>query len=101
MNSRLKLQGRKGIAVSFGEGGYEGIVINTVVFGRPDVTRRLRAELPGVDADEHRRGRLEVTYADLDEVTGRIMIVVGTLPRPESENTIPYAWRVYFADIPI
>jgi len=102
VGSHLKLQGRKGIVVSFGVGGYKEIVINTVVFGRPGITRRLRAELPGVDVN-YRRRRLEVKYAGLDEVTGRIMIVVGTVPchiRGVSTSTIPYARRLYLADIP-
>jgi len=97
----LKLRGRKGMAVGFGEHGE--IAINTGVFGRPDITRRLRAELPGANG-RHGRRQDVVKYADLDEVTGRIMIVASRGPRSRRKrgrSKIPYARRLYLADIPI
>ena len=91
----LKLQGGKGVAIGFGL--HEEIAINTAVFGKPDSTRRLRAEIPGLDDR-----REEMKYVDLDEVTGRIVIVVGSVPRcRRGGNRIPYAKRLYLADIPI
>ena len=94
----LRLQGRKGMAI--GLGLHNEIAINTAVFGKPDSTRRLRAEIPGLN-DPHRRRR-EVKYMDLDEVTGRIMIVVGPVPRCQrGESKTPYAQQLYLADIPI
>ena len=93
----FKLQGRKGMAVGFGKGE---IVINTTVFGRPDITRRLRAGLPRVN--DRRRRQEEVKYADLDEVTGRMMVVVGPVARCQrGPGRAPYAERLYLADIPI
>ena len=94
----LRLRGRKGVAV--GHGLYKEFAIDTAVFGEPDITRRLRAEIPGLDGRHHRRD--EVKYMDLDEVTGRIMIVVGPVPRCyRKPGRTFYAQRLYFADVPI
>jgi len=94
LGNTLKLQGQKGMSV---ETGLQGeIVINTGVLGKPD-TRRLRAPIPGLN-DGPWRGRSEVKYTNLDEITGRIMVVVGTEPGRRSYVT-PYARQLYIADI--
>ena len=96
----LKLQGRKGITVRLGL-RWE-IVINTAALGKPGITRRLCAVLPRFD-DYHWRRREEVKYVDLDEATGRIMIVAGPIPlgfRRLTNKTL-YARRLYLADLPM
>ena len=90
----LKLQGRKGMSIEVRQGGE--IVLNTGVLGKPDITRELRAKLPGRYGGPWRK-QDEVKYADLDEVTGRIMIVTGT----KEYNAVPYARRLCLADLPI
>ena len=91
----LKLEGRKAMGVDVKEHGEA--VFKTGVLGRPGLTRLLHASLPGL-FDSYRRD--EVKYVDLDEVTGRIMIVIGTVPGRRSRNT-PYARRLCLADLPI
>ena len=93
---RLKLQGRKGMSISIGQGGE--IVFNTGVLGKPDITRQLRAKLP-ILWEGHWFRRDEVKYTDLDEVTGRIMIVIG--PGRRRDIKIPYARRLWLAELPI
>ena len=89
----LKLQGRKGISIKTRL--LDEIVINTVVLGKPD-TRRLQARIPGLSRSPGFHD--EVKYTDLDEMTGRIMIVVGHgAPRGIQ---IPYTDRLYIADLP-
>ena len=74
-------------------------VFRTGVLGKPDLTRQLRAKLPGVyDGPWHEQD--EVKYVDLDEATGRTMIVIGTVP-DRSQNNIPFARRLCLADLPI
>jgi len=97
VEDHLKLQGRKGMGFNVEEHGE--IVLNTGVLGKPDVTRQLRAQLPGL-YDGPRLKRDEVKYTDLDEVTGRIMIVVGP-GRGRMSDNIPYARRLCLADLPI
>ena len=91
MGTIFKLQGRKGMSI---EAGLRGeIAFNTEVLGKTD-TRRLRAQIPGLN-DEPRITRDEVKYVDLDEETGRIMVVVGPV-----QGNIPYARQLYIADLP-
>ena len=93
VGNALHLQGRKGMSIEIGWPGE--FVINTGVLGRPD-TRRLRAPIPGLN-DGPRQD--EVKYVNLDEMTGRIMVVVG--PKPgRNREAIPYAREFYIADIP-
>ena len=92
----LKLQGRKVMGTEVGQGGET--VFKTGVLGNPDLTRELHASLPGV-WDGHWFELDEVKYTDLDEATGRIMVVVGPVPGWRSDK-IPYACRLYLADIP-
>ena len=97
VGDHLKLQGRKAMGIDVKERGEA--VIKTGVLGKPDLTRQLRASLPGLwDSDSHKQD--EVKYTDLDEVTGRIMVVIGTIPGRSQEN-VPYARRLYLADLPI
>ena len=92
------LEGRKGMGVE--SVGLRGkVVINTAVVGKPAITRRLCAVLPGFDRSWRRRD--EVKYAGLDEVTGRIMIVVGPMPPCFRVGRHSYARRLYLADLPV
>lgn len=92
----LKLQGRKGMGTEVRRGGEA--VFKTRVLGKPDLTRELRASLPGFwDVDW--RELYEVKYTDLDEVTGRIMVVIGNVPGRRGDG-IPYAHRLCLADVP-
>ena len=93
----LKLQGRKGMSVDIIQGGE--IVLNTVVLGKPEATRQLRAELPGLYYGPWYL-QDEVKYTDLDEMTGRILIVVGSADVRRQDN-IPYARRLCIADLPV
>jgi hypothetical protein len=112
----LKLQGQKGMGSDIGERGKVPIntgvsgpktmgvsqrgeiVVNTGVLGKPDITRQLRAPLPG-----QYRGywyqQDEVKYTNLDEVTGRIMVVLGR--RGRRRDSIPYARWLCLADLPV
>jgi len=94
----LKLQGRKGMGVDVGL--HDEIVFNMGVLGKPDMTRRLYAALPGFN-----KGILfeqdEVKYVDLDEATGRIMVVVGLPSDRWGRKDVPYAWQLYLADLPV
>ena len=95
MGNTLKLQGRKGMSIE--TLWRDEVMISTGVLGKPD-TRRLRAPIPGLNRGPRVR-QAELKYADLDEMTGRIMIVVG----PEvgrGQVDVPYARRLYIADIP-
>jgi len=104
----LKLQGRKGMGIGVERPGE--VVFNTGVLGKPDITRQLRAPIPGLNTNDRLfRPRDVVMYTDLDEATGRIMIVVGPKPhgfgmlpvRFSSEDETPYARRLYIGDLPI
>jgi len=104
----LKLRGRKGIGIGVERRGE--VVLNTGVLGRPDITRRLRAPIPGLNSDDRpRRPRDVVKFTDLDEATGRIMIAVGPklralgmMPvRVSSGVEAPHARRLYIGDLPI
>ena len=92
----LKLKGRKVVGVDVNEHGKA--VFKTGLLGRPDLTRQLRASLPGL-FNAHWRVRDELKYVDLDEATGRIMIVIGTHPGRRSDS-IPYARQLCLADLP-
>ena len=92
----LKLQGRKGMGIETERRGE--IVFNTGILGRPG-TRRLRAPIPSLNSSL-RFMRDEVKYTDLDEVTGRIMVVVGPVPHGRRQADIPYAQKLYIADLP-
>ena len=91
----LKLQGRKGMGIEVKRRGE--IIFNTGVLGKPD-TRQLHALVPGLN-EGARLMQDEVKYTDLDEVTGRIIVAVGPAPR-RRRNNIPYARRLYIADLP-
>jgi len=101
VGNHLKLQGRKGMGIDVERRGE--VVLYTGVLGEPDMTRRLRAPIPGLNAN----GGPCLKYTDLDEVTGRIVIVVG--PRRMNRMSIrgsnwddaPYARRLYIGDLPI
>ena len=91
-----KMQGRKGMGIEVRQ--RDEIVVNTGMLGKPGITRQLRASLPnlyrgGWNKQDHLR------YADLDEVTGRITIVIGRI-LGERQDTIPYARRLYLTDLP-
>ena len=93
----LKLQGRKAMGTEVKQDGEA--VFKTGVLGKPDLARELRASLPGM-WDGHRFESDEVKYTDLDEATGRIMVVIGTVPDLRSDS-IPYARRLCLADLPL
>ena len=103
----IKLQGRKGMGISVERPGE--IVLNTGVLGKPGITRRLCAPIPGLNTDPPRRPRDIVKYTDLDEATGRIMIAVGHKShrcrmmsvRVSNGVEAPYARRLYIGDLPI
>jgi len=95
VGNHLKLQGRKGISVETER--RDEIVFNTGVLGKPD-TRRLRAPMPGLN-ECPRPAQGEVKYTDLDEVTGRIMVVVGPVP-DQWWDEVPCVRRGYIADLP-
>ena len=97
VGSRLKLQGRKRMSFGVIRGGE--IVLNTGVLGKPETTRQLRAQLPGVYELLWSSSRDEVKYTDLDEVTGRIMIAVGLVPRCRRNSYFPRARRLCLADL--
>ena len=92
----LKLQGRKGISTE--TGWVDEIVINTGMVGKPN-TRRLRAPIPGLNRVLW-FARDEVSYTSLDEVTGRIMVVVSY---DDALQRTPHArkLKLYVADLPI
>ncbi|KAF9651048.1 hypothetical protein BDM02DRAFT_3259260 [Thelephora ganbajun] len=97
VKDRLKLQGRKGMSIDVERHGE--IVFNTGELGKPDLTRQLRAPVPGLnDGPSHKQ--YDVKYADLDEVTGRIMIVASSSPG-RRQGSVPYARRLYIADLPV
>ena len=91
----LKLQGRKGIGIETEQ--RDEIVFNTGIRGKTD-TRRLRAPMLGPNEGPP-PAQGEVKYTDLDEVTGRIMVVVGPVP-DQWWDEVPCAWRLYVADLP-
>jgi len=88
----LKLQGRKGMSIE--TGWEEQVVINTGVLGKPD-TRRLRAAIPDLNCGGWSQN--EVNCVNLDEATGRIMIVVGHEHLMRGDV---YAKQLYIADLP-
>ena len=91
----IKLKGRKGMCIEGRRGGE--FVFHTRVPEDPKLTRQLHASLRGLDGHPWRD---ELKYVDLDELTGRIMIVAG---RPDSgrRGNYPYARRFYIADLPV
>jgi hypothetical protein len=91
----LELRGRKGMRI---ESGLEGeVVFHTGILEKPGLTRRLRASVPGLHDDLWGD---EFKYADLDELTGRIMFVVGLII-DWGRYDFPYAQEVYIADLPV
>jgi len=95
VGDNIELRGRKGMGVEKRRRGE--IVFNTGVLGKPD-TRRLRAPIPGLN-DNSRPAHDKVWDTDLDEVTGRIMILVGPV-HDRRLDAIPRAQRLYIAEIP-
>ena len=95
VGDRIKLQGRKVMSISIGQAEDDEIVINTGVLGKPDITRQLRVQLPGL-YESHWYRRDELKYADLDEATGRIMIVLGSIRCSFSD-----ARQLLLAELPI
>ena len=93
----LKLQGRKAMGIDVKQGGKT--VFKTGVFGKPDLARELHALLPGF-WDVDRRLLDEVKYTDLDEATGRIMVVIGTVADQRGFYTISSAQRLCLAELP-
>ena len=93
MGDTIKLQGRKGISTETGR--QDEIVINTGVVGKPD-TRRLRVSIPGLNEGPRLRQDI-MKYTDLDEMTGRIMIVVG---HGGTRWNMAYTDRFYIVDLP-
>ena len=70
--------------------------------GRSDLARRLDARLPGVYEYSQLGQYSEVKYVDLDEATGRIMVVIGAAVDGDSgDDFTPYARRLCLADLPI
>lgn len=98
VGDHLKLKGRKVMGINVGP--YGETVFMTGVYGKPGLTRRLHTKLPGVfgpGLDQYGRHRPdEVKYADLDEATGRIMVVIGA-----ASDRVPYVQRLCLADLPI
>ena len=97
LGRHLKLQGRKAMGLDVKRGG--DIVFRTGVLGNPDLTRELHAPLPGMWAVYWYQLE-EMKYTDLDEATGRIMVVVGTVAGQRGSYNIPYARRLCLADLP-
>jgi hypothetical protein len=89
-----KLHGRKGMSI---EGRLRGeILFHTGTLEDPNLTRRLHASIPGLNDNPSWD---EFKYVDLDELTGRIMIVVG--PKIGwGQNDFPYSRRLFIADLP-
>ena len=99
---RLKLQGRKGVSFGVRQGGE--IVFNTGILGKPGITRQLRAHLPCNRVDMWSGLELledEVRCTDLDEVTGRIMIMVGPMTPYQTGEWSIYSRQLFLADLPI
>ena len=97
--ARLKLKGRKVMGIDVKQRGKA--VFRTGVLGKPDLTRQLRASLPGVYTGP-RIGQDEVKYVDLDEATGTIMVVIGAVPNPARPRAnVPFARQFCLADLPI
>ena len=71
---------------------------STGVLGKPG-TRRLRAPVLGLNISMTALGSRRMKYTDLDEVTGRIMVVVGLVSGRRQDN-IPYARQSSIADLP-
>jgi len=109
VGKHLELRGRKGMGIDVERRGE--VVLNTGVLGRPDITRRLRAPIPGLninDRPQRPRARDVVKHTDLNEVTGRIMIAVGSRrfcmgmsARGSRGGGPPDARRLYIGDLPI
>jgi hypothetical protein len=91
----VELRGRKGMGIETERWGE--IVFNTGMLGKPD-TRRLRAPMSHLNEDPQ-LAHDGITYTDLDEVTGRIMIVVDSM-FARRQGDIPRAQRLYIADLP-
>ena len=90
----FKLQGRKGMNIKTGL--RSRVEINTGVVGKPD-TRRLCGAIPGLNHGPRFR-QDQVKYTDLDEMMGRIMVVVGH--EDIREEWITNAKKLYIADLP-
>lgn len=89
----IKLRGRKGMSI---EDRLQGqIAFKTGVLEEPDIMRRLSVSIPGLNDRPHWD---EFKYADLDELTGRIMIVIGP-PGGRRQDYVPYARHLYITDL--
>ena len=105
MGDHFKQQGRKGMGIDIDADDEQSseVVLKTGVLGKPDITRELRARLPG-RYDGPWIFQDEVKYTDLDEVTGRIMIVIGTCTMRDGwgrNAAVPYAQLLCLADLPM
>ena len=74
----------------------EAIFFHTGILEDPSCRRPIRIQIPGLNAGSWRG---EFKYMDLDELTGRVMVVVGP-PTGRTQDIIPYAERLYIADLP-
>ena len=99
MPHHLKLKGRKAMGVL---ATHSKVVFKTGGLGRSDLARRLDARLPGFYEYSQLGQYSEVKYVDLDEATGRIMVVIGAAVDGDSgDDFTPYARRLCLADLPI
>lgn len=69
------------------------VVFHTGMLENPNLTRRLRASTLGPNGNSLLG---EINYADLDELTGRIMVVVGPIVG-RRQYDLPYTRRLYIA----
>ena len=89
----IKLRGRRGMSI---EQPLQGqIVIKTGVLEKPVAMRRLNVSLPGLTDCPQWGGFM---FADLDELTGRIMIIVGP-PISRRFDNILCARQLYVVDL--
>lgn len=92
--THIKLQGRRGMGIV--DRLKEAIFFHTGILEDPNCRRPIRIQIPGLNAGSWRG---EFKYMDLDELTGRVMVVVGP-PTGRTQDIIPYAERLYIADLP-
>jgi len=95
VGDNIELRGRKGMGVETRR--RDEIVFNTGILGESD-TRRLRAPIPGLNTG-HRSKQDKAWHTDLDEVTGRIMVLVGPVPGRRQDDT-PRVRRLYITEVP-
>ena len=93
----LKLQGRKVVGTEVGQGGEA--VFKTGMLGKLDLTREIRASLPGFgDGDWRKQDKVKCT--DFDEATGKVIVVINASPSRRGDD-IHCARRLCLADLPI